>query len=687
MEDLNIVYITNRETALGFNEGTIQDVIDYCSKLENIPLDIEASSLDPYLAVPLLISIGDKHKQFVIDVTTVEDFTRLEELTDKTFIGHNIKYDAKVLATHGIKFKHIYDSLIVEQTIRKGLKGGNRLDEVKLRYLKKEYEVNKAIRNEFIGATKNFEFNRNHIIYSAEDVVDLEDIVEHQAKWIEKHGLSDWLYKVEFPLCIGLVKTENEGLTLDTEKWEALTLENKKKKFVLEKEMDEDLAELANTYYPGLGKRFKFKPRQKEVIEQPDMFGGSTFKENKNVNNVNFSSEKQVKQIFHACGEPIPRNKDTDKETTGADALKSHLIKVEGLLLEPFLRKLIDFQTINKNISSFGDNFIKMINPVTNRLHTLYRQAGADTGRFQSGDTKNNFFNSQQIPKDKRYRECFARQEGYNILTIDLSGAELVILASLAEDDRLAGILEDPHSPLATVCYAAVLKHITEIYNGLSMRDELAKILGSEERAEEYIQSGKFIITKKNAKDLRDSFKAVIYGLAYGATAMRVAEVLAIPMDYAEIIVNTLRREIPKTFAYLDRNSMFGVQNGFITLCDRAKTRRWFKDVVDAKRYHFELDFKIINKIKRECKNSPIQGTQACMVKESAVKIYKYIEDNSIDANILMYIHDELVLRYPKDNESFPEDIRKILCDTCNLYLKNGMKMDAEYDIKETWTK
>ena len=180
----------------------------------------------------------------------------------------------------------------------------------------------------------------------------------------------------------------------------------------------------------------------------------------KNVKNINYSSSHQIKKIFLACGITPPTEKDTGKDTVGTESLKTFLVLNYDSLLKPFLEKYIKFKAIEKNISSFGENFINMINPISNRLHTIYRQTGAETGRFQSGDTKNNFFNSQQIPKSPEYRECFCELDGYNILTIDLSGAELVILASLSEDNYLKTILEDPHSPLATACYNEVIDYI-----------------------------------------------------------------------------------------------------------------------------------------------------------------------------------------------------------------------------------
>ena len=200
-------------------------------------------------------------------------------------------------------------------------------------------------------------------------------------------------------------------------------------------------------------------------------------------------------------------------------------------------------------------------NPVTNKLHTIYRQCGTATGRFASGGGKyeKDKINSQQIPKEKEYRNCFCEEEGYNILTIDLSGAELVILASLSGDEYLKTILDDPHSPLATAAYNKVIQYILNTFPESRWMDELTELLRTEDRARQAIKDRSFTITKSTSKDLRDSFKAVIYGLSYGASEHKVAYTLKIPLDYAKLMVEALENTIPTTFDYLDRASKFGV--------------------------------------------------------------------------------------------------------------------------------
>jgi len=167
------------------------------------------------------------------------------------------------------------------------------------------------------------------------------------------------------------------------------------------------------------------------------------------------------------------------------------------------------------------------------------------------------------------------------------------------------------------------------------------------------------------------------------------------PMDYANIVEKAVRKLIPKTFEYLDGSSKFGVENGYVITCERTQSRRWFKEITDARQIGYTPDQKAVGIVERASKNSPIQGTQAYMVKEASVDMLDYIERNNIDAGIIMWVHDEWVIRLPKqarikDNPGcteLSETLKDIALTACNKYLKNGLKMDADYSINDTWVK
>ena len=96
-------------------------------------------------------------------------------------------------------------------------------------------------RNDFIGATRNFKFERRHIIYAGEDVAYLEDIKKAQQVFIDKYDMGHVIYNIEFPLCLYLIKTEMEGIPFNVEQHMETIVENEKRKIDLELSMDQEV--------------------------------------------------------------------------------------------------------------------------------------------------------------------------------------------------------------------------------------------------------------------------------------------------------------------------------------------------------------------------------------------------------------------------------------------------------------
>jgi DNA polymerase I-like protein with 3'-5' exonuclease and polymerase domains len=742
-------------------------------------LDTENSSLDCHEALPLLLSIGTNETRVVLDTLNlsrqeVKNF--LTSLEDKTFILANAKYDYKVIkAQFDYELKNIYDVMIAEQSIRRGLStetnkgirklkgfhkyiaetykrpiteldkileslttkkaaklkseierieksivGGNSLDKIIKRYCNVTPKFDKSTRDDFINASTRFKVQYKHVIYSADDVGYLHKIKEGQDKFLAKYGMKKWVYEVEFPLISILGKAEVEGIPFNATAWKAVITENIKARDEHELELDSILRKELKGNIHHTGGRV-FKERRKETLIQGSMFGVPE-KEIKNLNkaNVNYNSTTQVKDLFRSLGIEIPTVKDADtgqsKESVGIEGLENLLKEDNELRHKPFIEKFITYKKIGKEISSFGESYLKAISSYTGNIHTIYRQNNAETGRFQSGGGKHDptKINSQQIPAHKKFRTCFGGDPKYWYITLDLSGAELVVLASLANDKYLASILDDPHSPLASAGYNNIISYILnnmankaypwkrrKATDDISPSErkanrrvflELKELLKKDERVEEAYRLGKYTITKDSAKDLRNGFKAVIYGLAYGATDKKIAETLRIPVQYAKLIVEALADTIPNTFNYLKNASKLGKAQGYITLSNHSKNRRWFYKAAMALQGGDKVGYKEEAEIERACKNSPIQGTQADMVKEATVALDRYFVHEKIDARILMLVHDEWFIRIPRTatkEESIPlaDEIKEIILNECNKSLTGGLKMEAEYTINDTWVK
>lgn len=620
----------------------INELLEFLNNLTEICIDIETNSLDPLVAQIYLVSIGNEERQYVIDALSI-DISFINQYSHCLFIGHNIKYDYTVLKQNGVRLKYVYDTLIVEQRLGMGSGRRNALDKVILRRLGITTRTDKeTTRDSFIHC--NGIYNNDQIIYSGEDVEHLSKIKRIQEPLIIRYNMEFLVYGIEFPFIPILGDCELNGLDLDREKWIEIIKEKEQEERDLNKQLYESLKPL--NIDADLERVFQKPVKRKSLGLWSRKLS------------INFNSSSQLKAIFKILNLELPkgtkRTKDgqfEETETVGVKNLQLYLKQYPDTPLKDFIDIYIKYKKVQKHLTSFGYNYLDMISPVTNRIHTVYRQASTETGRLSSGDTKRNKPNFQQIPKLKKLRHCFKRL-GYKILTIDLSSAEMVLLGSFAQDFKLIELNEgDIHSYLATKAWRRILN------------------------------DPEYVVSKEINEEKRTEFKNVVYGTTYGAGARKIAETMNISIDQAETVLQVLREELPLTFEYLDRVAAFGTKNGYIIFNNRTNSRRWFPEVKSGKR----LTTSEKSKIERACKNSPIQGTQSDMVKEATVQIMKYIETTQRDALFLMNTHDEWVFAF-KGSDDFATDVQMIINTTCNLYLE-GVEMKSSYHIEDTWTK
>jgi DNA polymerase I-like protein with 3'-5' exonuclease and polymerase domains len=695
-----------------------KQAIEYLIEQDSLGIDSEFNSLFFLHADLLLFQVGDRKNQYVFDATSISPSV-LEPLKDKLFIAHNMKIDYTMLKHHGFDFRKHWCTLITEQTLGLGSGRPNNLEATVERRLNKKLDMSKDIRNEFIQMNKYSKFKDRHILYAVSDIVDLHDIVEVQKEVIKRYQLEHLMYNIKFPLIPVLANTaETEGLVLDTEKWLDILKDNKQKQVKIEQRLDEEVARLAqgNEHMTG-GKYTRRGKRQNVEIVQTSMFGdvADNVKTYKTTARINYKSTDEVKKIFNLNKARIPIKKDKKtgefKETVGREELEEYQITYPDNNLYDFIEGLIDYANVSTKISSFGRNFIDKIQAKTGKIHTFYKQVETDTGRLASGSKDLPVFNSQNVPKEKKYRVCFGTDPGYDILTIDLTAAELVILGALSGDKKLLRLIEgDPHSPLASAGYTAILKAMfknqktftnaeIQTVQKLLSDEKKGKICSREDAEEairEFTETGKLTIHKERFGWIRDKFKNVLYGFVYGASAVRVAKVLNVDKLYAELVLFAIAKELPVSVEYLERMAKFGVDNFYVPFNTRTNSRRWFQNALDAALNRRPLPKGAIGDIERACKNAPIQGTQSDMLCEAMVRIDAWIRETGIDANLLLTVHDELVYRFPEGEHLypykgkmmvFPEIVKEILTSTCNLYLNGVTTMKADYHVGKTWTK
>lgn len=707
-----IYFLTKNVDKYSFNNIIVTDDEVMCRdillSLPNMCYDKEATSLNTLLARELLDSWGNEHIQVVVDKTTVSKFG--QEVADKYVLcGFNIKYDYTLAKFNGLNIKRVKDAMLAEKRLGLGSGRANSLLATYERRTNKPFPTQKKTRDDFINWPKGQLFEEHHIIYSAYDCQVLPEIIRVQDKIVRDLEM-EYLIDIENRLLPSLGDAEIEGFYIDEPNWRKLIDENKEKKAKQEIKLDAVLEQL-KPLYPALNV-FTFKrvfAEQANLFFEPKEAGNKTF---------NYSSSNQVLKLFGAAGLPLPKHmvKDTKlkkkvlKPSIADDALKDYLIKYPTTPFRKFIEELLIYTKLEKLLNSFGMRFlvselrtksamkIGYKNPITGRVHTTYRQSDTATSRLSSGDEEFGYYNSQQLPKQNRYRNCFTlspgeKAEGWKICTLDLSGAEVIIAASLSGEMKVVQ-MKDIHSELSTPAYRNVINHIKQTYDESQWITQVKILLSNtkfdckdEEASYALKDTDNYTIDKIDSfrAEIRDDFKRVVYGLFYGGTASRISEVLNIPLSWAEIVEATLKAELPILFKYLEDNAKKAIETGIVKFNSRMNSRHIFKSYLDAANYGRQLNHIEKSQIERNSKNYPIQGTQADMMKEGIVMVVDWVKANNISFALKLQVHDEIVFKFKE--QSTVDMVEKIITDTCNKYLIDGIKMKAAYHIADYWEK
>jgi len=306
-------------------------------------------------------------------------------------LGHHIKYDAHVLARHGIDLRGMrYDSMLESYVWNSVLR--HDMDSAAERYL-----GIRTIHYEDVAGkgAKQIPFSQVPVDKAAEYSAEDADVTLrlHEVLWPQIAAVPPLkaLYEdCEQPLVPVLLRMEEHGVLLDRQMLRAQSTE--------------------------LAKRLM------EVLGEAHKEAGAPF---------NLDSPKQLCNIlFEKMQLPVLRKTPTGQPSTAEDVLEE--------LAESYrLPKLIlEHRSLSKLKSTYTDKLPEQINEKTGRVHTSYHQAVAATGRLSSQDP-----NLQNIPirtpEGRRIRQAFIASPGYALLAADYSQIELRIMAHLSGDKGL----------------------------------------------------------------------------------------------------------------------------------------------------------------------------------------------------------------------------------------------------------
>lgn len=426
-----------------YKKCTIEESLNLLKDMNPIGLDTETTGLDCWTDKLKLLQLGNKENQVVIDCFTVDisNYKELLEDPNKTFLGWNLKFDLKWLYRHNIFPQKVYDGYLAEKLLWLGYPIG--MHPLSLKYASEHYvgvERDKSIRGKIIWAG----LTEDVIQYSANDVKYLEEIIKEQWKELQAKDLTTAI-KVENKFVIPLAYCEYCGIHLDANKWKAKMQKDKAKLNKAVKALNEWVV-----------KHYTNDKRFVKVDLQGDLWNG--FNTDPQCV-INWDSPKQVQILLEDIGFNLTVK---DKKTGGTKkSIDAKVIKPQKDISD-IAPIYLEYKEAAKVTSTYGQNVLDQINPISGRIHTNYNQMGADTTRITSGGKDGNidYINLLNMPSDEETRACFTAEKGNSWISIDYSGQESALLASIANDKAMIHELDegsgDMHSLVAYMSYPQI---------------------------------------------------------------------------------------------------------------------------------------------------------------------------------------------------------------------------------------
>ena len=523
----------------------------------------------------------------------LEEFRPFFE-SDKEKVGHNLKYDIKVLSNYNMSVKgKLFDTMIAHYLINPDMR--HNMDVLAETYL--NYQPVSI--TELIGKKGKNQLSmrvvpiKDQTEYAVEDADITYQLKEHFTSELAAGNVTELFNNVELPLVSVLTAMEIEGINIDTDFLKELSVA-----------LSDDILRLEKSIYEQAGEEF------------------------------NIASPKQLGVILFEKLELVKKPKKTKSgQYSTAEDVLSYLAKDHQII-----RDVLEFRQYKKLQSTYVDALPNEINPKTNRIHTVYAQAVAATGRLSSNNP-----NLQNIPirteRGREVRKAFVpRDENYVLLAADYSQIELRIIAALSEEETMMNAFkngEDIHASTAARVFNVPLEEVT--------------------------------------REQRSNAKTVNFGIIYGVSAFGLSNQTNLSRSEAKELIDTYYETYPKLKAYMTAQVDFAREHGYVeTVLHR---RRYLKDINSR-------NGMVRSGAERNAVNAPIQGSAADIIKLAMINIYRRFEAEGFKSKMLLQVHDELVFDAYKDEL---ETIKPIIKHEMENAFTMSVPLDVEIGLGDNW--
>ena len=352
---------------------------------------------------------------------------------------------------------------------------------------------------------------------------------------------------------------------------------------------------------------------------------------------INLRSPKQVGELlFEKLQLPVIR-----KTKTGYSTDAEVLSELAAMKLNPIPELLLRYREVEKLLSTYVKALPLMVSSSTGKIHTHFQPSNAATGRLSSDNP-----NLQNIPvrteNGRKLRKGFIASPGRVLLSADYSQVELRLLAHFSQDKNMLEAFHndrDIHRQTASEIFDVSLDQVT--------------------------------------KDMRNSAKAINFGLMYGQTSFGLSQTLHISQSEAKKYITNYFQKFSRVKSFLDGLKEKAEETGYAeTLFGR---KRNLPDIKSTNR-------QVKAMAERVAINSPIQGTAADIIKLAMINIQRILQERKLKSKMILQVHDELIFDVvPEELEEMKVLVQEQMEGAVTLSVSLKVEMgtgDNWYDLK-----
>jgi len=344
----------------------------------------------------------------------------------------------------------------------------------------------------------------------------------------------------------------------------------------------------------------------------------------------NIGSPKQVGEVLSDLHIDIGRKTSTGRISTSKAVLEELAQQFE------LPRLIIEYRELDKLKSVYTDALPHQI-ATDGRIHCQLNQTVAATGRLSSSDP-----NLQNIPirseMGRRIRRAFVAEQGNKIISADYSQLELRLLAHITQDPVMLEAFqkgEDIHARTARLVFGAK--------------------------------------TDAELKEARRFAKIVNFAIAYAIEPWGLSQRVGISRQEAKKVIEDYYNTYKGVRRYMEEVPVRARQHGYVrSIYGRIRPLPGITD----------RNANIRKAAEREAINMPIQGTASDIVKIAMLHVDEEFKRNSLEARLLMQVHDELLVEVP---EREVEKVTEILKHEMETAVSLDVPLVADVGVGDNW--